>query len=231
MPTVKTQAGKVITKAGKVSCTCCSDPSIGCPTSTCVPTAGDGNTAAVCLISYANALLYKQGGTWSFDVSASLDASFDLAYIDQRYKTIVSGSGNTTITTSESCNISAGLNPVSLSDSGGLFRLSTDELLVPSPNATLQGAYSIAIRETSTTPRAFCMSINLLPRSINGNYHALNIGLINLTTTGNTTLTVGSCVLSFQGVIQHKGLSGSGGTNPQGTGIYDATVTFTPSAP
>lgn len=231
MPTVKTQAGKVITKAGKVSCTCCSDPSIGCPTSTCVPTAGDGNNAAVCLISYATALLYKQGGTWSFDVSASLNASFDLPFIDQRYKTIVSGSGNRTITTSNSCNISATMSPVSLPDAGGLFRLSTDALIVPAGNATLQGAYSIAIRETATTPRSFCMRINLIPRSINAFYHALNLGLFNLTPTNNTTLTVGSCVLSFQGVIQHKPPYNTGGTNPQGTGTYAATVSFTPSAP
>lgn len=231
MPTVKTQAGKVITKAGKVSCTCCSDPTIGCPTSTCVPTAGDGNNPAVCLISYGAALLYKQGGTWSFDVSASLNASFDLAYLDQRYKTSVTGSGNKTITTSDSCDISATMTPVSLPDAGGLFRLSTDALLVPVGNATLAGGYSISIRETATTPRSFCMSINLTPRSITATYHALNSGLVNLTTTNNTTLTVDSCVLSFQGVIQHKAPYNVGGTNPQGTGTYVATVTFTPSAP
>ena len=211
----------MVTKDGKVSCECCGDPPVGCPTSTCVPTAGDSNSPAVCFVSYAAALLYKQGGTWSFDVSASLDASFDLTFIDQRYKTIVSGSGSLTVETTDQCSISGTMTPVSLTDSGGLFRLSTDELLVPSINATLNGGFFVQIRETLSTPRSFCVRTNLIPRGIVGNYHNLN----------NGTLTFEACSLSIPTTITNKAPFNSGGTNPQGSGSYTATLTFTPSAP
>lgn len=220
MATVKTQDGKVVLKDGKVSCECCGDPSIGCPTSNCTPTAGNASNPAVCLVPYAAALLYKQGGTWLFEVSASLDASFDLTFLDQRYRTIVSGSGSLTLQTTNQCNISGTMTPVSLADSGGLFRLSTDEQLVPAANATLSGQFSLLIRETATSPRSFCVTINFI-RSLVATYHNLN----------NGTFTFGTCSLSIPTTITHKAPFNSGGTNPQGSGTYQATLTFTASAP
>lgn len=230
MPTVKTQDGKVVTKDGKVSCECCEPPSIGCPIAACVPSSGDFNNPAVCFVSQATALLYKGGGTWTLSVVASLDASFDLVFIDQRYKAILSGSGSAQVVSSNSCNISGSITPVSLTDDGGLFRLSTDELLVPPLNGTLAGGFSLQIRETSTTPRVFCIRLNLVPRFLDGNYLGLGIGFGQLATS-NTTLSFNGCNLVLAGLITAKAPFSSGGTNLQGSGSYSATLTFAPSAP
>jgi hypothetical protein len=234
MPTVKTQGGKVITKGGKVSCECCG---IGCPLSNCVVSSGDGNNPAVCAISKTTAQLYKAGGTFTLNVQAAIDASFDLTDVDQRYKTITSIFETRSITQTNSCGYTFPTFSATAPDFGGLFTLSTDQLITAAAAATLEFSASISLRET-TAGASFCVSINMVPRSFVGQYHSINSSITGFD-SDPTSLAFGGCVLSFPTILTPRApwrfasspLFLQTGSNPQGSGSLTASIDFVPSAP
>lgn len=241
MAKIKLQDGKVVTKDGKPSCECCGPPpdppdppdppfppSIGCSTSSCSTT---GAIIGVrCPISYYRANLYKAGGTWTLNWNGTIEGSADYTGVDQQRKTKVTASGTRTVTTTNNCNPLGSNSYTGILDEGGLYRLSTGELLIPSGNKGFtQAGFTIQIRQTTTSPRRFCMTLNLSNPTLGGEYFDMGGG-----TQFFTDFTFNGCTLTrgfAAGLRSPYNGSPYFPSNIQGSVEFNVTLSFSSSAP
>lgn len=216
------------TNSGGDRC-CCEGGTIGCPESTCISTHGDGNTPATCPVSRVQALLLKQGGSWTLSAQAEIDAQFESIFGD-KYKTVISASGSNSYESENKCYHSFPLFSISSPDYGGIFD-SDGTLLVPSPDGIMSCSASLSISETASDPKSFCISLWLVSRSITGTYHNLNVGFIDAIVAGGAALSFGSCENSFDSVIVPKAPWPSVGTDLSGTGSFTAELSLSATPP
>ena len=224
---VKRAGTKIITKNGKVSCECCGDPpdppfppSIGCG----IGCSGGGAILGVlCPITYYRAALYKAGGTWTYNFQGSLSGSADYVSSNHQRRTEISGSGSGTSVTSNNCGPIGG-GSVEVDDEGGFYFLDSGEEIIPAGTGEIQGSFSVSLSETNTSPRTFCMNLNLVNEAILGQFFAGSGG--DLSFEGCNINREPSSYLRFPYNFPPYYPS-----NIQSTFEFTSTLSFSPSAP